>query len=510
MEATRGRVQPNLMILTTVGHEVNRPDPSGTASVFRRIGYGLDEALADLIDNSVDANATQVLIRFVRDSQRLRRVIIADDGDGMSEPQLKAAMQYGVRVPHQPTDLGKYGIGLKAASFSQCQGFSVITKRAGMVAARRWTVRGIEQDWRQEVLDAMQAEELISQPWGTLDLSASGTLIIWDELDSVSHSWAGGGVEATISGIFKALPPALGLKFHRFIRSGRLTIILDTVHLYDQDVGSIPVGVQELDPFGYSATGRKGFPLAFTVEVDHVPLSLVAHIWPPKSKQPNYKLGGGNVAARQGFFFYRNDRLIQAGGWNGLQNDTEPHYSLARVCVDLPPALDSTFQLSVQKSRLVPPHGFTTEVARSVAGTTTFRDYLITANEVYRAGRQDTPAQPFAVALGKGVPSALARRVNPKDKGDPAQPVDFAWGPLLDDQFFDLDHGSDRIVLNQVYRRQILGSNRASPADAPLIKCLLFLLLRDHVGRRRSSRAHKLWLDECNRILVAALRVQNG
>ena len=79
------------------------------------------------------------------------------------------------------------------------------------------------------------------------------------------------------------------------------------------------------------------------------------HIWPPQSHALGYRLGGGKVALRQGFYFYRNNRVIQAGGWNGVRGDDgEPHLSLARVKIDLPSELDSMFKLDVTKSRLDP------------------------------------------------------------------------------------------------------------------------------------------------------------
>src|SRR5207248_876268 len=93
--------------------------------------------------------------------------------------------------------------------------------------------------------------------------------------------------------------------------------------------------VKALDPFGYPTTGNLQYPRTFTVSIDGCDaIQLAAHIWPAKSNLEQYK-GIGSVIERQGFYFYRNDRLVQAGGWNGFRQP-EHHLSLARVAVDLP------------------------------------------------------------------------------------------------------------------------------------------------------------------------------
>lgn len=496
--------------LPTIGHESNPPDPTGTAAVFRRIGYSLDEAIADLIDNSIDARASNVLVRLYRRADRIHRVIVADDGEGMGESVLKKAMQYGVRTEHKSSDLGKYGIGLKSASFSQCRSLSVVSRKGRGTAGRRWTLRSIEAGWKQEVINPDGAATFLNQPWGDLDLSRSGTLVIWDDLDFVSHTSGKQGFETTLAGMIKELTINLGLRFHRFLESRALGITVETLNL-DAGLGSIPLSIPPLNPFAHPVSGRDGFPTVFRVELGSgTHLNLEAHIWPAKSNDPNYKLGGGRVSARQGFYFYRNDRLIQPGGWNGLQSDTEPHYSLARVSIDLPPTLDSLFRLSVQKSKIDPPADFLAAVERARAGTTSFRDYLTAANDVYRS-KQDTSVQ-TPIVPGKGIPSGLAKRAGKllaPDSGGTRE-VAFTWTSLPESIFFDLDRDSGAILLNQRYRRAVLGGSRSSSADAPLVKSLLFLLAEDHLMRRRSSQAAERWLTKCNSLLVAAAKGSHG
>src|ERR1700732_3787636 len=117
-----------LPAIPATGAEETPPDPRGMITALARYGYRLQDALADLVDNSLDAGASHVAIRFIRDAESVQRMVVADDGRGMGEDRVRSAMQFGVQLDHDRTDLGKYGLGLKAASFSQCESVSVLTR----------------------------------------------------------------------------------------------------------------------------------------------------------------------------------------------------------------------------------------------------------------------------------------------------------------------------------------------------------------------------------------------
>lgn len=490
--------------LPSVGYEKNPPDPAGTASVFSRVGHALDEALADLIDNSIDAGARKVLIRFIRDSRGVKRIVIADDGHGMRESELKKAMQFGVRTVHRKSDLGKYGIGLKAASFTQCRSLSVLSRSNGEVSGRRWTFASINKEWRQEIIDSVHARRLLNGSWSKLNLKKHGTLVVWDELESLGLE--GLAASEALGRYMKTVPVALGLRFHRFLESAKLSIEFDVFDERAREVGA-PVFAAPLNPFGYPAPGRKGFPVPFKVDLLKLgKLTLMAHVWPPKSNLPNYKLGGGKVAERQGFYFYRNDRLIQAGGWNGVRGDSEPHLSLARVEIDLPPEFDSAFNLSIQKSRIIPPPTFANAVLEAVSGRTSFADYLETADEVYRE-RGERAAVKMLVPF-RGFPSRARAKITKRvPRSAHRRKISFVWAKLDRRQVFDADRERDEIVLNAQYRDKITGGY-ASGADVPLIKSLLMLLLWNEFGRQRVGGARREWLAYCNEVLLEVIKQQ--
>lgn len=342
--------------LPVAGRSVILPDPGGVLTALARIGYDLEVALADLVDNSIDAKASMVLIRFLRTSDRILSLTVVDDGHGMTAERLEQAMGFGADTGKTAGELGKYGMGLKSASFSQCRSLTVISKQNNEVAARRWTADNIRLGWICDVIDSAAAARFLGQSWGPLNMGASGTVVRWDDLDAfrVARDRADGVLEA----YFKRISDHLGLHFHRFLASGRLQITVDAVNDETGVQGSAR-RVEPLDPVGYSHTGRRSYPRRFVLNISGVgSLSVGAHIWPRRSRQPGYLLGGGKVAQRQGFYFYRNNRLIQAGGWNGWREDAEPHLSLARALVDFPGSYDRAFGLNVQKSAVAVPAGF--------------------------------------------------------------------------------------------------------------------------------------------------------
>ena len=139
--------------LATVDHMLLPPEGKGTIRALSRIGYELPAAIADLIDNSIDAQATRVEITFLRNDHEITAVTIADDGRGMDMGALRAGMQFAGQTTHDPGDLGTYGMGLKSASFSQSKTLTVISRRNSSVVASRWSVEAIGNDWRCEILD---------------------------------------------------------------------------------------------------------------------------------------------------------------------------------------------------------------------------------------------------------------------------------------------------------------------------------------------------------------------
>lgn len=499
----RGGMPVSIKLPVSVASDRLPPDPGGTADFMSRIGYSLEEALSDIIDNSIDARATAVLVRFVRSKNRVLQIIIADNGAGMLPNELHNAMQYGVRQSHQKQDLGKYGIGLKAAAFSQSRSLSVMSRKSGEVAGRRWTAESIKNDWRLEQLDVSQVQRLLSVDWSPAGITASGTIVVLDRLDSLQSSFS--DFEKMLQKTVLALKNGIGLRFHRFIEREKLKIVIDTTRAID-GTPATQVPVQPLNPFGYPKTGRAGYPVIFTLDIGGQEVNADAHIWPPKSKDANYKLGNGKVAERQGFYFYRNDRLIKAGGWHQFQGDVEPHLSLARVLIEMPPSLDSKFRLTVQKNDFNVPPEFVDAVRASRAGNTTFNDYLRAAQDTYR----NAPSTKQTVFYArKGIPAQLSRKLKSLVSTEDvvARAIDFQWGELDDAEVFGFDTDEQTIILNSTYRRRITGG-RNSAADAPAFKALLLAAIDDLLNADRITARLRQRIDRMNAMLLEAVKCQ--
>lgn len=492
----------------TKGVEATPPDPERTKDAFSRIGYSLDEAVADLVDNSIDAEATDVLVRLLYDRKSIRRVFIVDNGRGMHEETLRSAMRFGSTLKHKKSDLGKYGIGLKSASLSQCEKFAVITRTGGEVSGRRWSTASFQNNWLCEKLEGSGCRRLLDAQWAGLNLDRSGTIVMWDELTNLQA----GDLPAseTVNKAILGLASHLGLVFHRFLeKRDKFRIRLDSqfVGLPEFDVAQF---VTPLNPFGYDLAGADGYPKEFKTTLAGVgDLTLVGHIWPPKSRKLGYTLGGGKISSRQGFYFYRNDRMIQAGGWNGCRgDDAEPHLSLARVAIDIPPGSEGHFDVMVQKSKVSPPRDFVQAVRNAKAGTTTFAEYVVQAVKVYRSEGKAEKSDEKTLVPWNGLSTSArknAREVLAPNEGR-IRRVNFRWKPLDTNVVFELDRDHGIISLNEIYRQAILGGTRKSRNDARAFKTTLFLLVRGYFDQKPLTRGRVEFLETCNKLLLGGLK----
>lgn len=109
----------------------NIPKADHLIGSMRSMGYTFESAIADIIDNSISANCQNVFLFFPTDPLHCY-VSILDDGDGMSKEELLEAMRYGSTSSESvrsENDLGRFGLGLKAASLSQCRKLTVVSKK---------------------------------------------------------------------------------------------------------------------------------------------------------------------------------------------------------------------------------------------------------------------------------------------------------------------------------------------------------------------------------------------
>jgi hypothetical protein len=237
-------------------------------------------------------------------------------------------------------------------------------------------------------------------------------------------------------------------------------------------------------------------------------ISMRAHIWPPNSTAAEYKLPGG-ANARQGFYFYRKDRLIQGGGWNGLR-EAEPHASLARLEIDMAPDFDLEVSLDVKKVEIQLPPKLADAIrkAKTKSGID-FKRYLSIADEAYRKRQIQHGDLPLIPSIG--LPANLSRflhdelRIKATTKH---RDLKIIWDDLEEHLFFDIDRDRGLLFLNRLFRRQLLHGLPGSSADIPVVKCLLFLVLEEALSSERMGPKIRERFDQVNRILVEAIKYE--
>lgn len=480
------------------------PEGSGTIRAISRIGYELPDALADLIDNSIDAGAGRIEITIYRNDEQVTALTIADDGRGMSTPELRVGMQFAGRTEHGPEDLGAFGMGLKSASFSQCETLTVISRQAGSISSARWSIEQIGADWRCEFLEDAGAENEFRRLCLPSKRPATGTLVVWDRLTRLGVGGGDEDLDTFLASAVARIEGHLGLVFHRFLSAGTLTIALTVKH--ERRNLALPRSIKPRDPFDYPRSGARGWPRSLSTDLPGVgTLPMEAHIWPAGSLADGYLLGAKSGTSSQGFYFYRNNRIIQAGGWNGVvRNNQEPDLALARVAVELPPG---GLQMNVQKSGLQVTAAQAQAFSSARGPGATFEGFLDAAREACSAARRVSKSQKSVPLVpGQGIPMPMRRSAAKLlASGGKHEELDFVWESLEKDEVFRLDLSETRVILNRDYRRDILGDAPATAADAPLVKMLLFLLFKDDFERLRFSGKRTAYLQTCNALMLEAL-----
>ena len=318
------------------------PHAAALIEGLRDIGYSLETALADIVDNAVTAGAHRVEI--ISETTVDEPVIgILDDGKGMTEAELIAAMRPGSRNPldaRDSPDLGSFGLGMKSASFSQCRRLTVITKKAGLISAAVWDLDKVALTNRWEIDLVNDAGDLL---WAHR-LGESGTLVLWEKLDRLTGGYSHDRAKRAevINQRIAAAERHLRLVFHRFMEMPRkpLKLLLN---------GRV---LKPIDPFARSHA-------ATIMDPEEVLPLKTGDVVIQSTTLPHYKamtqtawdeLGGpeGHLKS-QGFYLYRGCRLIIHGTWFGLCRQSELT-KLCRVRIDIPNSMDAAWKIDVKKS----------------------------------------------------------------------------------------------------------------------------------------------------------------
>lgn len=489
------------------GQETVRPTPYILDALER--DYPLEASIADLVDNSIDAHARNVLIRFIRTRKKLTSLCIVDDGNGMTKNDIKRAMQFAARRDYKTRDLGMFGVGLKTASLSQADSLIVASRAKGAEAVgRRWTKAGIkDHDWQLDILTPGSAETILEHDWGVLGPVRKGTVVRWNDVYDFDRLHT--GLDDYLDAAKTRIKNHLGLKLHRFLARKQVRI---QIEVEESDTGAVgpPSLVLPMNPFPpRELSGAKGFPKDLVVRFpDAGNVTMRVHIWRKKSRDDGYKLGGGRVADHQGFYFFRHDRLIQDGGWCGVLGTNEPHMSLARVEVDIPDSLHKYLKVRSNKAGVDVPATFAPAVLSAQAKDgTLFGDCLETAEEVYRRRGEQKP-RPL-VAPGSGIPAevrrALEKQSLPFVRG---RKCTISWSRKKGTGFIHVDQENREIVLNERYRKMLLRGAHGGNTDLPLLRTLLYFVFETLLAGQRIGPVERMRLEAIQASMNAALKLE--
>jgi hypothetical protein len=392
------------------------PSARRLVEALRDVGYDFPGAVADLIDNSIAAKATEVAVDIVFDGPD-SWVRIADNGEGMDASTIDEALRFGSERTYRTDDLGKFGLGLKTASLSQCRCLSVASRRnpaQARMEARRFDLDLVLSNdrWEIEMIPAVERDPELVEP-----LRASpGTVVIWDKLDRALGYKVPWGDRAR-HGLFdlaERTEQHLAMVFHRFLtgevpQGRRLTISVNGNKVRPWDpFARDEARTERLTPYECDivANGASGI-------VRFEPYVLPRRDQFSSEKEFDRLTGPSKWNQQQGFYAYRANRMIQSGGWSRMRT-AEEHTKLARAALDFYPDLDSAFGINIAKMRVVLPSQLRDRLRQPVD------ELARRADKVYRtkeAGTLYPGAAPTPRAGSKRAPKADRR------SGDPLHPV---------------------------------------------------------------------------------------
>lgn len=492
------------------GEATFKPDPSIVHAVGR--SHSFASAVADIIDNSVDAEATKVRVRFLRSDGVVVGLRIIDNGNGMDGETFEYAMQYArKRTYSDGKDLGHFGIGMKASAMSQADRLVVYSRMYGAVPAGRMIER--RDPNKVYVLDGDDVAKTLESASAGFPIE-HGTIVEWLEPRNVLADAGADHRERWFSTTTRQLVTYLGIHFHRLIARDSLAITIDEWDIGIEDF-SIPIRVAPVDPFAFQDNG-KGFEADFEYRLDGEARTGLAVIWPPEQAiQPGFILTGGGLR-NQGFFIYRNDRLIAMGGWHDLAMESD-QLGFARIALDLDTELEHHVAFNPEKAGVEFDAALREALNQCEIGSKrlTLAHFIDKAKGAYKDSRKyaknptqvAAPDRGFSVQL-KGAMEAAIEEIGEGAKFAPGGAVDIRWRAFGTDDFIDIEHGSRTIYLNAKYRAAVTGSFANDNDDAPLVKALLLILYSSHFDGTffgaKEKRDHAVW----QRYLLAALDEQ--
>ena len=314
------------------------PTPSRLVDGLRDTGYTLKASFADIVDNSIAANATEIDIQIYQEINSNLRVVITDNGDGMDLATLRNAMRYGSPKRDSPKSLGKFGMGLKTASTAFCRKLTVLSRQNEVLNGRTWDIDEIKRldQWKLLTPDYDDYEEDINH-LSSLSDGGNGTIIIWEKVDRLLVFSNKKSIDIATNNIIEEVSKHLSGTFGKFLNKENSSVP-------NVDIRINGDFLEGWDPTGVWLNDDSEEPRV-TIDSKPIDVELIENgtqrterfelkgiILPNKSQMTEVELNKiryGND--NQGFYIYREGRLIVGGGWPHRLFTREPHLNLLRV-----------------------------------------------------------------------------------------------------------------------------------------------------------------------------------
>lgn len=313
----------------------------------RAIGYSLEAAIADIIDNSIAADASNVHVRFFPVDEPYLAII--DDGCGMDDEEITQAMQYGSANPLEERsrkDLGRFGLGLKTASLSQCRQLTVVSKNGSHYVGRRWDIDFVNSTgkWSLIVLNEEEIRQL--ECIDTLQAFPTGTMVLWKNLDRMQKGEI--NFIHSMGDKMEEVGKHLSLVYHRYI-SGESGIKKLTIYMNGEKLAAA-------DPYLQKRSFQAMADESYVLHGEKITIRpyILPHISKLTAKEIALLGGKDGLRKQQGFYIYRNKRLLVWGTWFRMMRQGDLS-KLARIQVDIPNTLDDLWTLDIKKSTAIPP-----------------------------------------------------------------------------------------------------------------------------------------------------------
>ncbi|MBS7437593.1 ATP-binding protein [Pseudomonas syringae] len=335
---------------------LNEPDAPRLIYGLRDTGYNVKTATADIIDNSIAAKADVINIEIVLRSDGRKLVYFGDNGDGMDAKGIFDAMRYGAPERDNPESLGKFGLGLKTASSSVCLKYTLISRVSAGVKLSKlaWDLEHVASENKWEML----REEVTSDEQEVFEelCGDKGTLLIWEKCDRIlTKEYDPGSTreKQAVNRLAETLTKHIALVFHRFIDK-------DDSRERNVKIAINKVPVEFWNPFYPIRSEQVLSPLKQRLIIEmpdgaEEEANIRAWILPHRHDmtKEEEKIHARISNRSQGFYVYREGRLIQDGSWLDVFGAPEPHTSLLRIEFDFGHELDDAFRIDVKKSRIL-------------------------------------------------------------------------------------------------------------------------------------------------------------